>query len=382
MNKKKVLVSVVGRYHAFDLAKQFQNNDFLYKLNTTYPKFIASRWGIANNKICSNILLEFFSRYVKRIFPQSFRKKITEFVSKSHAKSNIKYLKDIDVFIGWRGSSLEALIAAKKLNVITIVEGGSSHYNHQMKILIEENRKFNIDFIPDYTTWQRELLEYELADYISIPSSFVKRTFIENGVPENKLLVNPYGVDLSSFITEEKTDGTFRVVFSGNLSITKGAYYLLKAFYELDLPNSELWHLGSINDDVIPLIKDFEKNNIKYLGHKPQDELYKYYSQCSVFVLMSVQDGFGMVLTQAMACSLPLICTTNTGGYDVISEEGKEGFIIPIRDVEMLKQKLLFLYNNPEEAKKMGINARLKVSNGFTWDDYGERYLKNLNVIG
>lgn len=87
-----------------------------------------------------------------------------------------------------------------------------------------------------------------------------------------------------------------------------------------------------------------------------------------------------MVQAQAMACALPVICTTNTGGEDVI-EDGVEGFVIPIRSVEKIKEKISWLYSNRDACKKMGINARAKIINGYTWDDYGQRYIGNLMQI-
>jgi glycosyltransferase involved in cell wall biosynthesis len=79
-----------------------------------------------------------------------------------------------------------------------------------------------------------------------------------------------------------------------------------------------------------------------------------------------------MVQLQAMACGLPLICTPNTGGEDLI-EEGKEGFIVPVRDVEAIQEKLLRLYRDPDLRREMGERAKLKVRSGFSWDDYGSR---------
>jgi len=87
-----------------------------------------------------------------------------------------------------------------------------------------------------------------------------------------------------------------------------------------------------------------------------------------------------MVQLQAMACGLPVICTTNTGGEDII-RNGKEGFIVPIRDVEALKEKILYLYSNPEKCKKMGYNAKKRVKENFTWDHYGDRIIKKYKEI-
>ncbi len=376
----KVNISVVGRFHAFNLAEQLQNKKVLNKLITTYPKFITNRWGIKKSKIISEVFLEFLRRYKNKI-PFVSNEKLNIFIQKQHAKQAAKELNNCDIHIGWSGSSLETFIEAKKMGKITILERGSSHYSTQMELLSTEYNKFNMIFEPDYSTWQRELLEYELTDYIAIPSSFVKRSFIEYGIPEEKLLINPYGVDLSEFKQVEKEDDTFRIIFAGAGSLRKGYHYLLQAFFELELPNCELWHIGSIHDEIKPFLDRYKTDKWILKGHKPQSELYRYYSQGNIFVLPSIEEGFAMVQFQAMACGLPLICTTNTGGEDLITKDGEDGFVIPIRDVEALKEKILYMYNNQAICQEMGVKAKTKVSSGFTWDDYGDRYIKNLKEI-
>ena len=372
----KINIAVVGRFHAFNLAKELQEKNVLNKLITTYPKTVVSNWQIKKELVKDEIFLELIRRFKDKI-PFISNTYLNTFIQKSHAKKSAKYLNECDIFIGWSGSSLETLIEAKKQNKITILERGSSHYNYQMKILQETNKKF----FPNYDSWQRELLEYELADYISIPSSFVKRTFIENGISENKLIVNPYGVDLSEFKQIEKKDNVFRIIFCGSMSIQKGSHYLLQAMYELNLLNCELWHLGSVQDEMKPYLEKYKTNKFILKGHQPQKKLFEYYSQGSVFIIPSLQEGMAMVQLQAMACGLPLICSTNTGGDDLITKDGEEGFIIPIKNVEAIKEKILYLYNNQDIAKEMGQKAKKRVESGFTWEDYGNRYIKNLEEI-
>ena len=103
----------------------------------------------------------------------------------------------------------------------------------------------------------------------------------------------------------------------------------------------------------------------------PQRELYKHYSQGSVFAILSIEEGLALVQPQAMACGLPIICTTNTGGEDII-REGVDGFIIPIRDTEAMKEKISYFYEYPEECVKMGQSAKEYVTGKFTWDNYGK----------
>ena len=88
-----------------------------------------------------------------------------------------------------------------------------------------------------------------------------------------------------------------------------------------------------------------------------------------------------MVQAQAMACGLPIITTKNTGGGELV-ENNKNGFVIPIRDIQAIKEKILYLYKNKESSKRMGQKAIETVHNGFSWSDYGDRYAENLKEIG
>ncbi len=378
--KFKVNVAVVGRFHAFNLAEQLKKHKVLNKLITTYPKFKVKEWGLIDNEIVSELWLEVLNRYKNKI-PFFSNDLINSFVKIRHAKKCAQYLSECNIHVGWTGSSVESFIECKKQDKIGILVRGSSHYNYQMEILSDEYKKNNLDFFPNYSQWQRELLEYELADYIQVNSSFVKRTFIEQGIAEEKIIMVNTGVDLKEFKQIPKEDKVFRIIFAGGGSIRKGYHYLLQAFYELNLSNCEVWHLGSINDEIKPFLDKYKTEKWILKGHQPQNELYKYYSQGSVFVLPSLEEGLAMVQAQAMACGLPLICTTNTGGEDFISDNGKEGFVIPIRDVEAIKEKILYLYNNSEICIEMGKNAKLKISNGFTWDDYGKKIVKKYQTI-
>ena len=374
----KVNISVFGRFYAFDLAKQLDEAGMLNKLITTYPKFKVEEWGIDANKVVSEVPLEIFNRLNSKSKINS--NWLNSYLKIIHAKNSVKYLDGCDIFIGFSSSSLETLIEARKKGIITVLERASAHYSYQQNILIDEFKNQNLKFHPNHYSWKRELAEYDITNYISIASSFVKKSFIKYGFSEEKLLVNPYGVNLENFSPYPKKDNIFRIIYSGTASIRKGFHYLLQAFYELDLENCELWHMGAINDEMMQIIEKYKHPNLKLKGPQSQNELNKFYSQGSVFVLPSLEDGFGLVVPQAIACGLPVICTTNTGANDLITHE-KDGFIIPIQNVEEIKKKILFLYNNEDKCKEMGQRAKKKIENKYSWNDYGLRYIKNLNDI-
>lgn len=377
----KVDISVVGRFHAFDLARELQSHDLLGRLITTYPPNIAERWGIERSRIKSASWLEVMRRLGLRL-GSAMNTRLQERVSRGLGRVARRNLSDdAGIFIGWTGSSLEALIAARQAGKITILERGSSHCNEWRALMREESARFGQAFDEMYAFWQRELLEYELADYISIPSGFVKDSFLKHHVPEEKLLVNAYGVDLSAFRQLEKTDTTFRVINVGGFNRRKGSRYLLQAFAELDLPDAEFWHVGMVSPEMQPIIAQYATDRCVFHGHQPQGDLHKFYSQASVFALASIEEGMAMVQCQAMACGLPLICTTNTGGADLIGGDGHAGYVIPIRDVDTLKARLLHLYENRDLCAEMGMRAKARVERGFTWKDYGDRYAANIRRI-
>jgi glycosyltransferase involved in cell wall biosynthesis len=382
----RVTVSCAGRFHAYDLAGQLEKRNLLHRLITTYPKSKINEFGVPSKKAVSLLYWELanrgWSKFAARLGLNrvSLQFALAELFDKS---ANPFIPKNTDVYIGWSSHSERGLVRAKQYGAITILERGSAHIQVQTEILNREYSEYGTGVNPLFThpkIIEKELREYELADFISVPSSFVKRSFLQMGVPAHKLIQNVYGVNLSQFKPLPfPAHSVFRVIFVGQLSLRKGIHFLLQAIDELKLPDLELLLIGGKNPDIDPYLLKY-KNRFRYIGKIPQQQLNLYYSQSDVFCLPSVDEGFAMVQAQAMACALPVICTTNTGGEDVI-EDGVEGFVIPIRSVEKIKEKISWLYSNRDACKKMGINARAKIINGYTWDDYGQRYIGNLMQI-
>ena len=375
----KVIISVGGKFEAFYLAQQLLKRGYLKKLITSYPKFEVIKHGIPRDKIASILIKEIIERswrklpaFLRNIYNPQYH--IHEIFDKLASRK----IDEADIFVGWSSFVLHSLRKAKNRGTITMLNRQGSHIVYQNELLKEEYEKFGIKpkpfQLPEPRIIEKELKEYEEADYITIPSLFAKKTFLEKGIPESKIIHIPLGVGLSMFKQIPKTDNIFRIIFGGGLSLRKGVHYLLRAYAELNLPDSELLLIGPINEEMKSFLEKYQ-GKFRHLNYQPLKELHKFYSQGSVFVLNSVEDGFGMVIVQAMACGLPVIATVNTGGPDII-RDGKDGFIIPIRDIEALKSKLLYLYQNEEIRKAMGQSAKERASKGFTWDDYGEKMVK------
>ncbi|MDZ8188202.1 MAG: glycosyltransferase family 4 protein [Nostoc sp. ChiSLP02] len=379
----KVTISVFGRFWGFYLAQQLQKRDYLHRLISTYPTFEITKYGIDRDFISSIWYLEVLSRSWYRLpnwlrgdrnlqlwFLEQFDSSVTKLLSPG-----------FDLFVGWSGASFWSVHKAKELGAKTIIERGSSHIHYQTEILKEEYERWGLQFTETHPgIYTREIKSYDDADKIAIPSLFVKRTFLEQGIPEKKLIHVPYGTSLAEFYPVPKEDNIFRVIHCGTISLRKGVQYLLQAFHELNLPDAELWFVGSTDPEIEPFLAKYQNDKIIYKGKQPQNQLRWFYSQCSVFCLASIEEGLAMVQPQAMACGLPIIHTTNTGGEDIV-RDGIDGFCVPIRDVEAIKEKILFLYENPDRRLEMANNALKQARKSLSWDDYGQKIISAYSKI-
>jgi glycosyltransferase involved in cell wall biosynthesis len=359
------------------MACQLEKNHCLKRLITTYPKFAAARFGVGRDKVVSLPHIEVANRVAGR----AVNKKYFNYQYLLHELYDIHSSRfvprGIDVFVGWSGLSERGLARARRAGAVAVVERGSTHVEHQRDVLKEEYDRHGLEpQLPHPGVVDKELREYELSDYVSIPSEFVRRTFLARGFPGEKLIKNPYGVSLKSFRPSPRVDDKFRVLFVGGMALRKGVHYLLEAFAGLRLRDAELWLVGGMNPEVEPFFKKYE-GTFRHFAPVPQSELHWHYSQCSVFALCSVEEGLAMVQAQAMACGLPLICTPNTGCEELITD-GVEGFVVPARGVEAIREKIQLLYDDRDRCRGMGAAARARVERGLTWDDYGNRMIVNL----
>ena len=371
----KILITLFGKFHSNELANQLGKRKAETVVFSSYPKHKFYRYHFKTHT--TNLAyLDFLSRYTSKNLSSYINLLIRNF---HFFVVGFFLKKEFDFFISW-GYTSHGFFKRLQLNKKTIIiERGSTHPLFQFEILKSEHKKHNLEFFEFKESIDIQLMEYSIANYIVVPSDFVKKTFVENGVPATKIFVNPYGVDLSSFKWANQKKQKFRIIFAGKACIRKGFHYLIEVMKSLKKYDIELWHLGSVHPEIKKF--DYQQENIIYLGSKPQKEMYSFYNQCDVFVLPSLEEGLAMVTLQAMACGLPVICTPNTGIENILTTDGQEGFLVPIRDPIAIKEKVLELYNNPSKKEKMGNAALKKVSSGFTWDDYGQRYIEFLNKI-
>jgi glycosyltransferase involved in cell wall biosynthesis len=124
----------------------------------------------------------------------------------------------------------------------------------------------------------------------------------------------------------------------GALSFRKGLLDLLRAAELLCNDSVEFTLVGPRMAESERLLAKAGAN-VRLLAKRPQAELPEAYAAADLFVFPTIEDGFGMVLTQAKAAGLPILTTENCAGSDLVTD-GRDGWIVPIRDAEALADRL------------------------------------------
>jgi glycosyltransferase involved in cell wall biosynthesis len=157
--------------------------------------------------------------------------------------------------------------------------------------------------------------------------------------------------------------------------LRKGIPYLLEAFSKLDHPNKKLLLVGSCSDEMTRFVrKRTEDGTVELAGPVPQARVQDLMSESHVMVLPSIEEGFGMVLGQALACGCPVVASENTGASDLF-REGFEGYIVPIRQPDAIADRLQHLADHPEVRDRMSRAAVQRVKSLGGWDEYGANYV-------
>jgi glycosyltransferase involved in cell wall biosynthesis len=367
----KICVGSAGPFHAFDLARQMNRLGHLEHLYTAYPSWKVN--GLPRENVSTFPWLMTPAMIANRFGFNGVRDSLNLPMIETFDRWMAERIAPCDVFHCLSSFGLQSHRAARSRHgALTACDRGSAHIEYQNEILHDEFARFGARFPGvDSRLIERELQEYAFCDLILVPSSFAVGTFVDKGVAREKLRLNPYGVDLAMFHREPKRDHTFRVLFVGTVSLQKGLPYLFEAMTGIVHRDVELCVIGTLEAEMRPIMAKYE-GTFRYLGAMVRDQLYHHYSQASVLVLPSIQEGLALVQAQAMACGVPVIATENTGAADLFTD-GVEGFIVPIRDAGAIREKILMLYENPAMREQMGEAALERVRKIGGWNDYGGR---------
>ncbi|MCB9493194.1 MAG: glycosyltransferase family 4 protein [Epsilonproteobacteria bacterium] len=389
----RVVLSAGGRFHAFHLAKQLARRNSLAKFfsfsaqNSDFD--YLPRSVVDQSTVCKFVNWLACRLQVRRFVNKSWCNATQDALFDTWVAKKIQALEPFDIFVGWADYVLKTIPFVRQKGAKVIIESGSFHIKDQAQLLTQEYDRWGICYEPiNKKNMERMLAEYELADYIMTPSEVVCQSFYRQGVARDKVLKVPCGIDGAPLTSLESRDTyvkKFIVLFAGLLSIRKGVPYLIQAWNELNLPDNdaELLLVGGMQKDCEAVLKRLPmKKNVKIMGSVSHQQLKKLYQQATVLALPSIDEGFGMVVTEAMASGIPVICSDHVGAGELV-QDYQQGFIVPHANVQALAACLAWCYQHREACFEMGRCAQQTVKS-LTWDHYGQQvyslYQQILNV--
>lgn len=281
-------------------------------------------------------------------------------------------MEDCDVLhfvhsVGWKAAR-----RARRAGTKVICDMREEHPGFQEEILSDEAQRLGVPFkVPGASFRHRVLEEIALADYIFCPSRYARRTFLDRGIPEDRVVVCPYGVDVAAFDPGSRPAAgpTFRILFLGRVCMRKGIQYLLEGFRQAALPDARLILAGPV-DPEFRVVLDRYRGLFEETGPIPRLKVRERYLDADVFVMPSLADSYGLVVSEAMSTALPVIVSDNTGMADLITD-GREGYVVHIRDSAAIAEKITFLYEHRDIGRSMGA-AAMATARSLDWNNYQE----------
>jgi len=270
-----------------------------------------------------------------------------------------------DIFLGYTikpvvyGSLAARMAGVKK--IFSMIEGlGYSFTGTGAK------RKF-IHYIAQHL--YRITLKYQEKVFFLNPDDcelFIKMRLI--AAPSQAVLINGIGVDLEEFVPVSYPE-KISFLLIGRLVRDKGIYEYVDAarIIKKEYPNIEFKIVGFIDKNPSAITEEelyqwVESDVIKYLGRLPKKYVIEAISSSSVYVLPSYREGLPVTVMEAMAMARPII-TTDVPGCRETVQQGKNGFLIPERDVSNIVKAMKYFLENPNQVEIMGRVSR-KIAEG------------------
>lgn len=253
-------------------------------------------------------------------------------------------------------------------------------YWRQLHRILAEERELRPQWAPTIGALRdstekcaRKDAELLFADCVVVSSRFVAESLALAPNPPARVEILPYGAPVPSPVplASRRPQDPLRILFAGHLRQRKGVAYLFEALAQLQQPH-ELTLAGPLPAQPCPALeRELAKPHRRWLGVLPHLKLLEAMRAHHVFVFPSLAEGFGLVVTEALANGLPVITTAHTCAPEVI-RDGVEGFIVPIRDPDAIAQRLTLLYENEDRRCAMGEAARRRAAE-IKWTVFEDR---------
>lgn len=203
----------------------------------------------------------------------------------------------------------------------------------------------------------------------------------------NKVLL--YGVEEPTicYRVHEKS-ALIKFLIVGTIDERKAQDIILESLHRMNTTLFEkamFTFIGEANPFYINIFAGIENSakshdNIKVLPPMPRNALYKFYQEADCLICSSRDDPMPVVVTEMLALSKPVICSTNVGQSRYI-QDGINGYIFETNNVNELLEKIEYVVINPSQARTVGKMGRLLYEKYFTMDIFRKNLLREINTV-
>ena len=270
-----------------------------------------------------------------------------------------------------------------------IICGGWHHFTHWLAFVYAETTKTPLLMWSESTlkdersssNIKHKLKSWILnqADGYIVPGNAQKNYLVNLKAREDRIYIAPNAVDSNFFTCEaqryrqQKTMCKEKlgisgcvILYVGRLVDEKGIPELLEAFTKLS-GNKQVTLVivgdGSRSQYYHSYTQQHKLDNVVFTGFQPQSALPQYYGIADIFVFPTRSDPWGLVLNEAMAAGLPIVSSDAAGAAPDLVVNGKNGYLVPVGNVEKLSEALQILVEDESLRHKMGLHSSEIIAN-------------------
>jgi glycosyltransferase involved in cell wall biosynthesis len=277
------------------------------------------------------------------------------------------------LFIGVEGCARDSFRAAGEQGMIKVLDCPQVHPRSLSRLLSEAADDLGVPPPPPFDSAEmtaRKTEEYQMADLMLVISKVHRRSFLEAGFSENRLVEIPLWVDPELWfptanVRKANPSSPLTALFVGSIGFRKGIPYLIRAVEKCG-DKVRLVLVGVDKGETNRFVRQ-SPADIHYEGRKSKAQLRQIYWQADVVVLPSLIDTFGFVAMEAMACGLPVSVTENCG-VPVPDEQWR----VPVMDSHSIAQRLMLYAEDRDLCRSDGKRAA-QFAQGFTPEQYREQ---------
>ena len=357
------IFKVLADHPRFELEVFFCSDESLKALDVAKRYNSSSPWGLEDD-----LLRGYRHKFLRNYLPfGSYMKPVVGLFNPSVWSEIRKNKPDVVVLMSWMNPTWWMAVVACKI----------------LKIPFFYLTDQNIQRESGHSTWKKWIkslilgkLLFRSAKGFLCAGTANRQLYKYYGVPDEKLIPFAFSwgyeslLQSSSEINSQRNrlrgelgvpENGYVILYCGRLSSEKGLVDLLQAFEKINVPGKILAFVGGgpLKQILQDYAVDHDIESVRFFGFQNREKISRFYAISDVLVLPSHQETWGMVVSESLCFSLPVVTSEQVGASLDLVHDGHNGFTFPAGDVEALAERLQRLADLPETTRaKMGENSR------------------------